>query len=85
MFLACEHAMLIVLQIFIYCQLFSNLKCLKVSYLQILGPLSSLHFFFFFGLFRAAPMACGCSQARGQIGAVAAGLRRSNMGSEPHL
>ena len=52
MFLACEHVMLIVLQIFIYCQLFSNLKCLKVSYLQILGPLSSLHFFFlvFLGL-----------------------------------
>ena len=33
----------------------------------------------------AAPLACGGSQARGQIGAVAAGLRQShsNPGSEP--
>ena len=37
--------------------------------------------------FRAAPAACGGYQARGPIGAVAAGLRQnhSNMGSELHL
>ena len=40
-----------------------------------------------FCLFRAAPMAYGSSQARGQIRAVAAGLRHShsNTGSEPQL
>ena len=46
-------------------------------------------FFFFlvFCLFRAAPMAYGGSQARGQIGAVPNGLchSHSNAGSEPHL
>ena len=44
-------------------------------------------FFFFFLLFRAVPTAQASSQARGQIGAVAAGLRhsRSNAESEPHL
>ena len=44
--------------------------------------------FFFFLLFLwAAPMAYGGSQARDQIGAVAAGLRQShsNTGSEPRL
>ena len=35
-------------------------------------------FFFFFGLFRAAHMAHGGSQARGGIRAVAAGLRHSH-------
>ena len=45
----------------------------------------SLSFSFF--LFRATLVAYGSSQARGQIGAVAAGLRQShsNAGSEPHL
>ena len=44
-------------------------------------------FFFFFGLFRAAFMAYGGSQARGPMGATAAGLHHShsNVGSEPHL
>ena len=44
-------------------------------------------FFLSFVLFRAAPAACGGSQARGLIGAVATGLRqsRSNTRSEPHL
>ena len=47
-------------------------------------------FFFislFLCLFRAIPAAYGGSQARGWIGAVAAGLhhRHSNAGSEPHL
>ena len=41
---------------------------------------------FFFGLFRAAPIAYGGSQARGPTGAVAAGLRHShsNAGSWTH-
>ena len=44
-------------------------------------------FFFFFVLFRVAPVAYGGSQARGPIGAVATGLHHShsNAGSEPHL
>ena len=44
-------------------------------------------FLFFSFLFRAAPVAYGSSQARGQIRAAAAGLhhRHSNAGSEPHL
>ena len=37
---------------------------------------------FFFLLFRAAPMTYGSFQARGQIGAIAAGLRQSNSRSE---
>ena len=43
--------------------------------------------FFFFLLFRAAPMAYGGSQARGRIGATAAGLHHShgNTWSELHL
>ena len=32
----------------------------------------------YFCLFRAAPMACGASQARGRIGAIAAGLHHSH-------
>ena len=42
---------------------------------------------FFFFISWAAPAAYGGSQARGPIGAVAAGLRQShsNEGSEPHL
>ena len=42
---------------------------------------------FFFFLFRASPTAYESSQARGQMGATAAGLRRSqrNLGSELHL
>ena len=47
------------------------------------------YFFFFFAFcrFRAAPMAYGGSQARGLIGAVAAGLHQShsNARSELHL
>ena len=43
----------------------------------------SSFFFFFFGLFSAAPMAYGSSQARGQIGATTADLHysHSNAGS----
>ena len=42
---------------------------------------------FLFYFFRTAPTAHGGPQARGQIGAVATGLRHShsNTGSEPHL
>ena len=39
-------------------------------------------YFLSFVFFRAAPMAYGGSQARGAIGAVAAGLRHSNARSE---
>ena len=47
----------------------------------------SENFFFFFAFSRAVPMAYGGSQARGLIGAVAAGLHHnhSNAGSEPRL
>ena len=38
-----------------------------------------------FLLFRATPAAYGGSQARGGIGASAAALRHSHVGSEPHL
>ena len=51
-----------------------------------------LSFFFFFvfcllSFFRAAPVAYGCFQARGPIGAAAASLHHShsNSGSELHL
>ena len=41
--------------------------------------------FFYFVFSRAVPVAYGCSQARGLIGAAAEGLRHSNAGSEPCL
>ena len=46
-----------------------------------------MFFLFSFLLFRAAPTAYGGFQARGPIGATAAGLHHShgNMGYEPHL
>ena len=46
----------------------------------------TLYLFIYFVFSRAAPMACGGSQATGLIRAVAAGLHhsRSNAGSEPH-
>ena len=47
----------------------------------------SVLFFFFFCLFRAAPVACGGSQARGLIQATAAGLHQSHSlqpTSQPH-
>ena len=45
------------------------------------------YFFFVFCFFRAAPTACGGSQARGQIGLVTLGLchNHSHAGSEPHV
>ena len=47
----------------------------------------SITIFCLFAFSRATPSAYGGSQARGLIGAVAAGLRQShsNTGSEPHL
>ena len=42
-------------------------------------------FIYLFLLFRAAPMAYRGSQARGRIGATAAGLHHSNLGSEQRL
>ena len=44
-------------------------------------------FYFIYCTFRATPGAYGVSQARGQIGATAAGLHHSHSfkGSEPHL
>ena len=52
-----------------------------------LSRVHSLLSFFFFLLFRATPAAYGGSQARAQIGAVAAGLHHShsNTRSEPSL
>ena len=49
--------------------------------------LCSLHFFFFFCLFRVIPAAYGSSQARDWIGTVAASLHHSNINarSELHL
>ena len=41
--------------------------------------------FFFFGLFRATPMAYGGSQARGLIEAVAAGLHQSHSNTRSEL
>ena len=47
---------------------------------RIAGPHvgTPVFFFFFFGLFRVAPMAYRGSQARGQIEAAAAGLHHSS-------
>ena len=46
-----------------------------------------LEFYLFICLFRASPTAYGSSQARGRIGATAAGLRQSHSSarSEPRL
>ena len=54
---------------------------LRVVYSLLLGPFIYLFVCLFICLFafsRAAPAACGGSQARGQIGAVAAGLCQSH-------
>ena len=59
--------------------------CLQETHFIIFFKLLLL--FFVFCLFRAAPMAYAGSQARGLIGAIAAGLHQSlsNSGSEPCL
>ena len=53
----------------------------------LLNELQLLFLFFFFCLFRATPTANGGSQAKGQIGAVAASLphSHSNAGSKLNL
>ena len=61
-----------------------------VVFLVTIGLKFFYSFFFFFCLYsfsRAAPMACGGSQARGLIKAVATGLHQSHSNSEskPHL
>ena len=57
-------------------------------YFQMIYPIRWFFCLFFtFCTFRAILMACGGSQAKGQIGATAASLyhSHSNAGSEPHL
>ena len=70
---------------------FNLLKILSFLLRILLGnnqisPYCFLRLLFFCFVFRATPMACGSSQARGQIVA-AAGLRHSHsyVGSELHL
>ena len=55
------------------------LKCIFLSFFLVVVVVVAI--------FWAAPVAYGGSQARGQIGAVATGLRQSNSnaGSEPRL
>ena len=74
--------------------MYGNLKqtltsILLTSNVPLLPKISSHFFFFFlaFCLFWAAPAAYGGFQARGGIGAAAAGLwqNHSNKGSEPSL
>ena len=64
-------------------RLFCCLTCLNKN-TYFLHRVCKLFFFF---LFRAVPTAYGGSQARGLIGATAAGLchRHSNVRSKPHL
>ena len=61
--------------------------CLTNNFSQMMAYLFIFYFYFYFLLFRAVPVAYGGSQARGQIGATAAGLchSHSNAGLEPHL
>ena len=69
------------LLLILVCLLPFCLHCLCIITLHI--PL----FYFIFCLFRAAPMAYGSSQARGRIGAAAAGMcyRHSNTGPKSRL
>ena len=47
--------------------------------------IKSVVFFFFLSFFRAAPVAYGGSQARGPIGATAAGLHHSHSNARSEL
>ena len=71
------------------CPIHLHLKLgLEPKILDLGGDSSPLSFLlFFFCLSRAAPAAYGRSQARGPIGAVAAGLHHSHSSarSEPHV
>ena len=72
----------------IECHLDPGLVYIKQILIVIISKsVEVCHFILFFCLFEAAPMAYGGSQARGLIGAVAAGLRHShsNTRSEPRL
>ena len=62
-------------------------RILNIVLCAIQQDLVYLGIFFFFNLFRAAPVAYGGSQARGRMGTVTAGLRHShsNAGSELRL
>ena len=73
-----------------YCLNGDELKMYTVNLKQHFNGLFFILFMYLFCLFafsRAAPAAYGRSQARGGIGAVAAGLHQShsNVGSELHL
>ena len=69
----------------------SSLRSIPCASLVMSGFLSTysvsdtihVYFFFFIFLFRAVPLAYGGSQARGRIGATAAGLRHSHSNSDP--
>ena len=54
---------------------------------EVTNKSALINFFFFFGLFRAVPLAYRGSQARGSVGAVADGLchSHSNPRSKLHL
>ena len=69
----------------IHAKIQSSLKILLVHTPKNYVP---LHFFFFLiFFFRVSPRACGSSQARSQMKAIAACLHHSHriVGSEPHL
>ena len=59
----------------------------KNTNIRVVGLFLSFFLLFFLGLFRVTPEAYGSSQAKGQIRAVATGLRHSHshVGSEPYL
>ena len=65
----------------------SSIKSYLVHNAVPQNEVTEVSFFFFFGLFRAAPMAYAGSQARGRIRTVASGLHHghSNARSEPRL
>ena len=66
------------------CQFYFSFIFLVLNWSMIFSFLFLI--FLYFLLFREASMAYGSSQARGGIGAIAAGLYHShNSGSEPHL
>ena len=55
---------------------YSSLFSLALTYSKIYKYFQ-VYFYLFICLFRVTPMACGDSQARGPIGAAAAGLHQS--------